>query len=87
MASEPGDEGRIARLEGATAELRGRLDAMDDRFNRLEDRVANRMNGFEDRVSQISERRQTNFQWTVGIVLGTLIPVWVTIILAVLFTR
>jgi len=55
------------------ARVEGILEEMRTRMTRLEDEVA-----------QLRREMQANFRWTIGIMLAILIPMWVTIILAIL---
>jgi len=45
-----------------------------------------RMNHLETRMSRLESELRSNFRWTVGIMLAVLIPMWVSIILAIVFT-
>jgi hypothetical protein len=66
-------EARVARVEGIIEEIRTRLAGFENRLGRL-----------EDRLTGLEARMQTQFQWLVGLMLGLLIPMWVSIILAIL---
>jgi hypothetical protein len=59
--SSPALEARVAHIEGIIEELRSRIQTIETRLDRLDDRL------------------QTQFQWRIGIML----PMWLTIILAV----
>jgi uncharacterized coiled-coil protein SlyX len=65
----PSLEARVAHLEGILDELRARLASIENRLDRL-----------EDRVNALEARLQTNFQWMVGL----LVSMWATTILAIL---
>jgi len=67
----PSLESRIARVEGILEEVRERL-------NHLETRT-------EMGFSELRRELRSQFRWTLGIMLGVLIPMWVTIILTILF--
>ena len=58
----------------------------DGRLGRVEgilEEVRARLNNLEGRVNSLDSRMQTQFLWLLGTMLGILIPMWVTIILAV----
>jgi len=61
-----------AGLEERVARIEGILSQMDKRLNHLETEVA-----------KLGDKMDRNFRWTLGIMLGVLIPMWVTIILAI----
>ncbi len=63
---QPVLEPRVARIEGILEEMRSRL-------NHLE-------SSFEHRMGRLEDRLQSNFRWTIAIIL----TMWVTIILAIL---
>ena len=59
----------------------------DGRIGRVEgilEEVRTRLNNLEVRVGNLESRMQTQFLWLMGTMLGILIPMWVTIILAIL---
>ncbi len=66
-------ESRVAKIEGILEEMRSRL-------NHLESSFEHRMGRLEDRIGRLEDRLQSNFRWTVAII----ITMWVTIILAIL---
>jgi len=65
-------EERLAKVEGILEEMRARL-------NHLETEIE----GLRGEIGGLRQEMYTNFRWTLGI----LIPMWVTIILAIVFTR
>ena len=67
------EDGRLARLEGILEEIRARLYSLEAR-----------MNGLEARMTALETRMQTQFLWLLGVMLGILFPMWVTIIVALL---
>ena len=73
----PALEERMARVEGILEEVRARLNHLDSRFEHLQTRVDS---GF----GELRREMQSQFRWTLGIMLGVLIPMWVTIILTIL---
>lgn len=59
----------------------------DGRLGRVEgilEEVRTRLANLENRVGDVESRMQTQFYWLLGTILGILIPMWVTIILAIL---
>jgi len=61
--------------------------SIEERMARLEgsfEQIERRLSTLEQDVRAGFARIETRFNWLLGIMLGTLIPMWVTIILAVL---
>ena len=59
----------------------------EGRIGRVEgilEEVRTRLNNLENRMTALESRMQTQFYWLLGVMLGVLIPMWVTIILAIL---
>ena len=77
-------EERLARLEGMVEQMDKRLTSIESRLNHLESRLESLESELSRARVELSEKVDRNFRWTVGIMLGTLIPMWVTIILAIL---
>ena len=69
MTSLPSLEARVAHVEGIVSGLEARISSIEARLGRIEDRIA----ALEGRI-------QSNFQWIVGLML----PMWISVILAVL---
>lgn len=42
-----------------------------------------RLNHLETEVAKLGDKMDRDFRWTIGIMLGVLIPMWITIILAI----
>ena len=63
------EEGRIGRVEGILEEVQNRLNSVDNRLNNL-----------DSRISGLETRMHTQFYW----LLGVMLTMWVTIILAIL---
>ncbi|MGQ9468366.1 MAG: hypothetical protein ACUVTD_00830 [Nitrososphaerales archaeon] len=59
--------------EEKIAKIEGVLEQMDKRLNHL-----------ETELMELGNKVDRNFRWTIGIMLGVLIPMWVTIILAIM---
>lgn len=73
----PSLEARVAHVEGLVDEMRSMLDRIKQCMDRLESRI-------EELRRDLEAQIRTNFPRTIGIMLGTMIPMWVTIILAIL---
>ena len=71
--SSPSLEARVARIEGIIEELRTRIANIEGRLGRLEDKLASL-------ETSLTGRMQSQFQWTLGVMLS----MWISIILAVL---
>ena len=65
-------EERLARIEGIVEQMDKRLASVEGRLNHI-----------ETRLEELRGEMAKNFRWTIGIVLSILIPMWVTIILAI----
>jgi tetrahydromethanopterin S-methyltransferase subunit G len=63
----------VESLEERIARIEGILNQMDKRLNHLETEVV-----------ELSDKIDRNFRWTIGIMLSILIPMWVTIMLAII---
>ena len=63
------------------AELKAEIDKLGDRLNKLE----SRLDGLSEQLNGLQMLIVSNFKWLIGVILGMLIPMWVTIILAMLF--
>ncbi len=74
------------RLVEETLKLDKRI---TEQVSRLDIRITDLRGELLERIDSVRgdllERIDKNFRWTVGILLGTLIPMWVSIILVVLF--
>ena len=72
-----GVEGRLAKLEGIVGQMDKRLASVEGRLNHIETRL-------ESMEKELRGEIVKNFRWTIGIMLSILIPMWVTIILAII---
>ena len=72
--------GKVLGVEERLAKLEGMVEQMDKRLASIE----NRLNHIETRLEALREEMVKNFRWTIGIMLSVLIPMWVTIILAII---
>lgn len=65
-----------------------RLEArVDSRFAGVESRLeglSSRLEGLNSRLEGLSSKIDRNFLWTLGIMLGIMIPMWISIIVALL---
>ncbi len=62
----------------------------EGRIGRVEgilEEVRTHLNNLENRMTALEARMQTQFYWLLGVMLGVLIPMWVTIILAILLSK
>lgn len=62
----------------------------EGRIGRVEgilEEVRTWLNNLENRMTALEARMQTQFYWVLGVMLGVLIPMWVTIILAILLSK
>lgn len=64
-------EERVARVEGTLEQINIRLNSLENRLDRVEDSLAD-----------LRREITANFRWTIG----TIIIMWVTIIIAILVT-
>lgn len=71
-------EGRVAKLEGISEQISQRLNHLETVVEGMRKDLTSRMDGLR---TELLARIDTNFKWTLGI----MIPMWVTIILAVIF--
>ncbi len=69
-------EERLARVEGILEEVRARL-------NHLETRLGEEISGLRGETNGLRRGMSANFRWTLGI----MISMWVTLILAIIFSR
>ncbi len=83
-------EERLARVEGILEEVRARLNHLETEIgglrgeiNGLRQEMSREIGGLRGEINGLRQEMYTNFRWT----LGVLIPMWVTIILAIVFTR
>jgi hypothetical protein len=61
--------------------------SLEERVARVEgvvSRIERRLNHVETELTELRKDVDRSFRWTVGIMLTVLIPMWVTIILAIL---
>ena len=80
----PALEERMARVEGILEEVRARLNHLDSRFEHLQTRFEHLQTRVDSGFGEVRREMQSQFRWTLGIMLGVLIPMWVTIILTIL---
>ena len=84
MTTPSSIEERIARLEGSFEQIERRLGTLEQDIRAGFERLESRINRVEERIDRVETKIETRFYWLVGIMLGVLIPMWVTIILAIL---
>jgi len=81
-------EERLAKLEGIVGQMDKRLASIENRLNHIETRLENMEKELREEITGVERRLKEeitkNFRWTIGIMLSILIPMWITIILAIL---
>lgn len=76
-------EERMARLEGVVEGVDRRLDSIERRLNSFEDKMERRLESLDSRLDnglRELRQRQDRFFW---MIFAVLLPMWVTIILAI----
>ena len=73
MTSSPSLEARVAHVEGIVDEMRTGLSRVDGRLEALRAEV-------HEQLNQMRQEIRSNLIWTIGF----LLPMWVTIIAAIL---
>lgn len=71
-------EGRVAKLEGISEQISQRLNHLETVVEGMRKDLTSKMDGLR---TELLARIDTNFKW----ILGIMIPMWITIILAVIF--
>ena len=80
--SEASLEGRVARVEGILEQMDKRLNHIEGDVKSLDAKIVALEEKMSRNIGALDEKTDKNFRWTLGI----LIPMWVTTILAILFT-
>ncbi len=62
-----------------------RLASMETRLDNLRQETKDEFTSVRGEFASIRREIATNFLWTVGILIGILLPMWVTIILAIVY--
>jgi len=75
----PALEERMAKVEGILEEIRARLNHLEAEVDGLRQEIGS----LRGEINGLRQEMYTNFRWTLGI----MIPMWVTIILTIVFTR
>lgn len=68
-------------VEEGVARIEATLEQMDKRLNHLETEVVELRGEISDMRMKLSDKIDRNFRWMIGI----LITMWITIVLAILF--
>jgi predicted nuclease with TOPRIM domain len=76
-------EERLAKVEGILEEVRARLNHLEAELAGLRDWMRDEIGGLRQELSGLRREMYTNFRWTLAI----MISMWVTIILAIVFSR
>ena len=77
-------EERLAKVEGILEQVGERLNGVETRLNHLESEISQLRQEMNANNRELRQEMRTQFHWTLGIMLGVLIPMWVTIILTIL---
>jgi tetrahydromethanopterin S-methyltransferase subunit G len=64
----------VESIEERVAKIEGMLIQFDKRLNHI-----------ESELSELGNKVDRNFRWTIGIMLSVVIPMWVSIILTIIF--
>ncbi|HID11531.1 MAG TPA: hypothetical protein EYP17_09575 [Candidatus Latescibacteria bacterium] len=73
----------MAKVEGILEEVRSRLNHLETHLEGEISSLRGEISSLRGEISSLRREIYTNFRWT----LGVLIPMWVTIILAIVFAR
>ncbi len=76
---------RLTTMEARIENLQRSMEARLDNLERRLDSLAEGLDATRRDMIGIHREISTTFRWTVGILLGTLFPAWVTIILAIVY--
>lgn len=78
---------RMARVGGILEENRSRLDYVQNDLRETNRRIDETNQHLDKSLEALRKEMRSNFLWLLGVMLGILIPMWVSIILAILITR
>ncbi|RKY03833.1 hypothetical protein DRP77_05325, partial [Candidatus Poribacteria bacterium] len=78
-------EERTARLEGIMEQINQRLSHLELEMGELRNWMKSELDGIREEIAELRKESVAAFRWTIGIMLSVLIPMWVTIILTILF--
>ena len=78
-------EQRLAKVEGILEQVGERLNGVETRLNHVESEISQLRQEMDANNRELRQRTDSHFRWTLGIMLGILIPMWVSIILTILF--
>lgn len=79
-----GLEERVAKIEGTLEQIGKRLDSIDKRFESIDARLNHLSDKMDEKFNYLSDKIDSNFKSVVKIMLGILIPMWVSIIGAII---
>jgi len=79
----PGE--RLAKVEGILEQVGERLNGVETRLNHVESEISQLPQEMNVNSRELRTAMRSQFRWTLGITLGVLIPMWVSIILTILF--
>ena len=77
-------EEKLAKVEGILEEIRTRQNHLETEISQLRQDMNANNRELRQELNVLRERMDSHFRWTLGIMLGILIPMWVTIILTIL---
>jgi len=79
---------RLAKLEVITLGHDNRIDKLtgqiDDRIDKLANQIDDKIDKLTDRMDKLTDKVDSMLKWVIGLILGLLLPMWASIIIAVL---
>ncbi|MFQ6041381.1 MAG: hypothetical protein ACE5PV_11040 [Candidatus Poribacteria bacterium] len=81
---------RLAKLEAMTLKLEAMILGNDKRMDGLDkrmDRLADNVNRLGDNVNRLVDRVDSMYKWVIGLILGISLPMWASIIIAILLKK
>ncbi len=79
------------RIDGLRSEMESRMDKLRSEImseiEKLRLEMQGEITGLRSEIGELKSEIHKNFRWLVGIIIGVLFPMWVTIILTILFKR
>lgn len=67
---------RLTKLEAMTSGHDKRMDGLDNRIDRL-----------ADNVNKLTDKVDSMYKWVIGLILGISLPMWASIIIAILLKK
>ena len=81
---------RLAKLEAMTLKLEAMILGHDKRMDGLDKRMDGldkRMDRLADNVNRLVDRVDSMYKWVIGLILGISLPMWASIIIAILLKK